>query len=545
MASREEVALLNAARAGIATAQIALAKRYLSGSSGLPQNVATGLYWLERAAQQEMPEAWSLIGSHVPYDVAVRAPDRQAVCHWYERAFDSGNIQAGLVLAKLVFTAGASPQTPALRSKAWQALEYAAEQGIPDAQWLLAEQLAQNDGITVRRDEVEVRSDLNPATPTRYLDWARRAAANGQLQAHRLLADHAWQHADERMYLHWAIPLAHALIAGAPNSASATDQLRSNDIVLLSRCVRALFHSGDINNTAIAKFAEAAARAGDKWAQLYLGLWLAKMDEEGRRIAGSGRLVNYRKALQWLTLAGQQGVASAWYVAARIHFNPHVASRNTADAEHYLVRAAEGGHRGAQLEWANRLWRKRATVSGNDLQAVYWLQQAAAQGCPQAAAALGKCASPSQCADWAARALRAAHVKLDPLMAARLKVAACFGLTEREAMLINIAAADRGHCLDINVAERDGRGKRRLILIQTATERRLLDEVKLVFQGIDCGPEGPEGNYRQRLYRLRRLGEAVTVGSPRARCMQHEVDGVPLRRARTRGGFLQPVFGIA
>jgi hypothetical protein len=29
--------------------------------------------------------------------------------------------------------------------------------------------------------------------------------------------------------------------------------------------------------------------------------------------------------------------------------------------------------------------------------------------------------------------------------------------------------------------------------------------VALVFENVDCGPGGPEGNYRQRLYRLRSL----------------------------------------
>jgi hypothetical protein len=34
-----------------------------------------------------------------------------------------------------------------------------------------------------------------------------------------------------------------------------------------------------------------------------------------------------------------------------------------------------------------------------------------------------------------------------------------------------------------------------------------------VFDNVDCGPGGPEGNYRQRLYRLRSLLPDAEAGS--------------------------------
>ena len=39
----------------------------------------------------------------------------------------------------------------------------------------------------------------------------------------------------------------------------------------------------------------------------------------------------------------------------------------------------------------------------------------------------------------------------------------------------------------------------------SAVDRQLLDRVVRLFENVDCGPGGPEGNYRQRLYRLRTL----------------------------------------
>ena len=89
--------------------------------------------------------------------------------------------------------------------------------------------------------------------------------------------------------------------------------------------------------------------------------------------------------------------------------------------------------------------------------------------------------------------------------AARLELAVVFGLSRAEALLLDIRSADRGHCLVIDIRASYGRSRRRLISVETAQERQLLDRVGLVFENVDCGPGGPEGNYRQRLYRLRTL----------------------------------------
>lgn len=83
------------------------------------------------------------------------------------------------------------------------------------------------------------------------------------------------------------------------------------------------------------------------------------------------------------------------------------------------------------------------------------------------------------------------------------------GLERAEALLLDVSAADQGHCLVIDIRASYGRSKRRLVLVETAQERHALDRVARLFEGIDCGPSGPEGNYRQRLYRLRTL-----VGMP-------------------------------
>jgi hypothetical protein len=241
------------------------------------------------------------------------------------------------------------------------------------------------------------------------------------------------------------------------------------------------------------------------------------MQVDGKRIAAGGGSANFKKAIRWLALAGEQGLAEAWYALSRIYVKPEFSQRNVGDAQKYLERAAEMGFRVAQLECGLNAWRARRENENNDVRAVYWLQKAAAQGCAEAAAALRKiaprpdtpvCTETGQLAAGAPK-LEATH----PLLAARLDLAARFRLTRAEALLLDVKAADHGHCLVVDIRASYGRSKRRLVMVESAQERQALDRIVQVFENIDCGPAGPEGNYRQRLYRLRTLlGAAMTEG---------------------------------
>lgn len=96
------------------------------------------------------------------------------------------------------------------------------------------------------------------------------------------------------------------------------------------------------------------------------------------------------------------------------------------------------------------------------------------------------------------------------MLSARLELAAHFGLSRVETLLIDPSQADRGHCLVLCISGAYGRSKRRLVLVQTDAQRAVLDRVSRLFRNIDCGPDGPEGSYRKRLYRLNARGRATT-----------------------------------
>ncbi|MFX7507440.1 hypothetical protein ABTJ37_24285, partial [Acinetobacter baumannii] len=75
---------------------------------------------------------------------------------------------------------------------------------------------------------------------------------------------------------------------------------------------------------------------------------------------------NYKKAIRWLTLAGEQGMAAAWVVLSRLYLKPEFSQRNLADVQHYLERAAEMGHVEAQVECGVGAWRNRRDDPAND-----------------------------------------------------------------------------------------------------------------------------------------------------------------------------------
>jgi TPR repeat protein len=340
------------------------------------------------------------------------------------------------------------------------------------------------------------------------LEWATRAAQSGVLQAQYALADHAWAIADYPAFLRWALPLARRLADRFEAPDAAAKNFRVQEVDLLSRCAHALFLSGEFDPNEVARLWECAARAGDRNAQFLLGLWCARMTADGKRVAEIPGLANYKKAMRWLTQAGEQGLAEAWYALSRIYLKPECSQRSLADAHRYLEKAAQAGHGVARLELGMSAWRTRRDQESKDIVAVYWLQQAEAQGVAEARATLDKIAPRAVPAPWAQAILQRLTrnaADMYPLLVARIELAATFGLSRNEALLLDPKAADCGHCLLVDIRAQQKHSKRRLIQLKTAGERQMLDRVLRVFDKVESGPEGPEGNYRQRLYRLKTL----------------------------------------
>lgn len=502
MANRSELSLIRAARAGQASAQLMLGKRYLFGGAGLPKNMATALYWLDRAAHQDEKDAWLLIGRHVPFETARQALQPSRLYVWYERAFDAGIAQAGLVLARLVLGQMPGAVSESIRGKAVQALQVAAQAGIAEAQWMLARHLGDSGGGTSAGPDTAQPPSLSNIDNDAMLVWATRAAQSGVVEARFALADHAWATADRESFLKWALPLARELMGMAGS-------LCARDADLLARCAQALHAVGSESALEEAVFlGEHAAHAGDRSARFFLGLHYAKMDASGRRVADNRGMANYKKAIRWLLLAAGQGGADAWYALSKIYLKSEFSQRSLADAQRYLERAAQAGHGVAQLELGLLTWRTRRTQPDNDIRALRWLRKAAAQGIAEAAALLDKVAQRAVSAPWAQAGLQCLSQEARdayPLLAARIELAARFGLSRTEALLIDPEAADCGDCMVVDIRAHRPHTTRKLILLEDAEDRRVLDRIVRLFEQVDTGSNGPEGNYRRRLYRLKAL----------------------------------------
>jgi TPR repeat protein len=526
MANREELAIIRGARAGRTESQLALGRLYLFGSAGLPKSLPTALHWLDRAARQGCADAWQLIGNHIPLELARQSPE--SVTCWYERAYDGGLARAGLVYAQLVL--GGERAAPAQRAKALRALEDAGRGGFPEAQWLLAREhgAAPTRNGTLERSAVTPEpvpgapaakapaAGARPGAPAGSPDragqrWLHRAAENGVSPAQFAVLERDWAAGNRQAYLDRALPLARSLAHSGVAQDRACARLAPDEATLLSRCARLVDEGAvahDVDADELHVFWELAAAEQDRHAQFALGLWCARMRIDGRRVAGNGTgngAANFKKAVRWLQQGGEQGLAEAWYALSRIYVKPEFSQRNVVEAQKYLERAADMGYRDAQLECGNAAWRARRENENNDVRAVFWLQKAAQQGCAKAAAMLRKIA-PRSNGGWPDPDLLSRRDLSDyPLLAARLALALAFGLSRAEALLLDVRNADRGHCLVVDIRASYGRSRRRLVLVETAQERQLVDRHVRLFENVDCGPGGPEGNYRQRLYRLRTL----------------------------------------
>lgn len=284
--------------------------------------------------------------------------------------------------------------------------------------------------------------------------------------------------------------------------------LSADEVRLLSRTAHALMQSADGDRREAIGFLECAASAGDRDSQFSLGLLLARMDVSGKRHDLIDGIANYKEAIRWLTLAGEQGEGRAWYAISRIYQKAEFSQRSLSQAHDYLCRSAAAGYRVGQRELGMMIWRTRKGDVSKDVSAVYWLQKAAAQGCSESRAQLEKLASPASPAAWATLAqqqLTGHAFRVPFVIATRIALAARIGLSIPEALLIDLAHADHGHCLLIDIRAEYARGRRRLVLVDSEEVRAEIDRIVRALEGMDGGSAGPEGRYRQRLYRLKKL----------------------------------------
>jgi TPR repeat protein len=211
-----------------------------------------------------------------------------------------------------------------------RALQAAAEAGLPDAQWLLAQQLGIRETARQTKPHDATASEGNQLNAA--VEWATRAAKGGVIEAQYVLADSAWESGDYLKFLLWALPLAQDIERRASGLTIRRQPCNKLETELLSRCAQALLMTSDPNSRLIEHYLRVAAEGGQSRAQLAYGLWIARMDENGLRLSNVTGVAHYKKAIRWLTIAAEQGEEKASFALSRVFLKPEFSRRSVAEA---------------------------------------------------------------------------------------------------------------------------------------------------------------------------------------------------------------------
>lgn len=149
------------AESGEALAQLELGVAYAAGSKDRRANPAEGFRWLQKAADQGLPEAQEVVGRMLLLGVGVPA-DPPAAMGWYEKAALQGRAEAQCRLAGFYHDGISVPQDFAL-AQDWY--RKAAAQGHGESMYNLGVIYAEGQGV--ERDYLVAGG------------WFRRAAENG------------------------------------------------------------------------------------------------------------------------------------------------------------------------------------------------------------------------------------------------------------------------------------------------------------------------------------------------------------------------------
>ncbi|WP_075256634.1 tetratricopeptide repeat protein [Herbaspirillum camelliae] len=513
MATRDALPIIRAARTGTAAAQLALGARYFYGMSGLPQSTGTAFYWLERAARQNLEEAFMMIGQNVPYETVATMARPYEAAPWYEKAYDAGVLKAGLVFARIVLEHVKQCGVGA-KKKALHVLKSLADAKDHEAQWMLAQYLHQNVPPSANRHSGAIES----IEAVRFGNELTQKAAQAGIEAAQYsLSEQAWQNGSYKEYEILATPLAEKLlqryeIARSQHVkeplAAAQIELSSQETALLMNYAEVLQSQTKVPLLRVQRLLEIVAISGSAHARLKLGLRHARIDLAGERTFPNHGAAHYTKAIPWLLYAAHDGLPEAWHALSRIYAKSEFSQRNLITSRGYLERAAEMGLLSAQIEYAQTSWRYRRESQFNDIRAAYWWLKAAEQGDVQARKELEAFAKLPLKGKWAEQILDQVTTKIrkaNPFLSIRLEIAVAFGLSRPEALLLDFRKGDHGHCLEVDISKYHAKSRRRLVLVDSEEQREVLKAAARVFGDVDLSTNGPEGNYRKRQYKLKTL----------------------------------------
>lgn len=457
MAARTLLPTIRRARAGSAADQLALGRHYLAGGKGVARNPAAAAMWLLRAAAAGNQEAAVLLAEEVPADLCADAAAFEQACR---TAAAAGSQRAAYVLTALREAQGAAGLDDFLA---------AARAGEPRAARRAGELL------------------LERGERAQAIDWLTSAAEANDAAAIARLAALLSDAGDPRAE-RWLEPAAQA------GDAQAQFQLAE---LLLADADPARQAAG------LARLREAAHRGHAR------ALWrLGRGYVHGIDGGGHGQANALGRAIAPLERAAAAGVVDAWWDLARIYDWPRFAGRDPRRARECLERAARENVAAAQLALGERLAARSRDLSAW-LTAGRWLALAQDNGEPTALATLAAISdaapAPPDADEQVRVAALSAIAKAQPALAARLRLAAQFGLSEREALFLDVARTDQGWCLLADVSEHFRYKPWRLVRIERPSQREALLAALAAFRDPAVRSGDLVGAMRPRARRLASL----------------------------------------
>lgn len=440
MATRISQRLIKDARANNPLAQLNLGKLYLFGGEGLAANHDAALHWLSRAAQAGMQEAALLIAERIPVEhVGVKGTDYLSACRQ----------AAALGSAAAHCNIGDSLAATNLHA-AFDAYCVAAENGyVPAARKLAL--------LLVAHPEL----DYDQGKGAKY--WLNIAAAAGDRQSIHALADLLWRAGDIK---------AEKWLEIEATSGETEAMYRLGELLY----VQGKQEGGKRAAYWFEKAARKAhARALWRYGRLHVRLFSS---------TPTGLPHSPLQAARLLERAAALGVPEAIWDLARIYEMPGYSKRCLARAREYLERAARAGVLEAELELGRRLAKYK-----NDqrawLDAGVWLSRAAERGSIEASVLLMRISdhAPEWPADRVVEQEKAlGKICTDhPIIAARLGLAACFGLSTREMLFIDPIDAEQKWCLNVDLSKHFKYKPWRLVAIDTLRQRQALKHARETF----------------------------------------------------------------
>ncbi len=470
---RDLLPILLSARRGEVHAQLRVGRGYLRGDDDFPCQPENGVRYLAAAASKGSREAAVELAESLTLDQIVKG----GLLSSLRMAASEGCAPAQLKLGLWLYT------NPASRSEGATWLRSAASKGLREARVALAESLLAGPSVSTNDEAIRLlRAEALAGNAAAFLPLAKAALAVGDLALFRDALARASRAAGDLAEVQARMIIDALLLERAG---------RIEPIKLPAMHVRAALELG--------------AHCGDADALLLLGRVLVGLDEALRTRGGIVPNGNRRRGMSYLMRAADLGQTKAMLALADAHERRATAAYNPRIAAYYLERAAAAGDPDAKLRAGRRLL-CRARGAADVERAVQLLFPSAQQNEPTAKALLGTLVFPvAGTNDAAERALHQLATR-NALLAGRLTLARTFGLTRHEALTFDVAQGRRewGIVVDASgfFSQRRKRSTRVVPAVSTAALRELL-RVSRVFEGIDPGPGGPEGDFRTRIYALR------------------------------------------